>query len=155
MLRPPKMAASAKINEPSESTGYLAEEQIGFLLRVAIQRHTAIFTSRMVNSLTQAQLAALTTLYNKKPCAHNELGQLICVDAATVKGVVDRLRARGFVKSRTNSVDRRSRTITLTAKGRRLVEKALPYARQITKETLKPLSAEERRALMNLLTRLS
>jgi len=32
---------------------YVLNDQVGFLLRVAVQRHTAIFTSLMIESLTQ------------------------------------------------------------------------------------------------------
>jgi len=41
---------------------YRLDDQVGFLLRVAMQRHTAIFMSRMIEGLTQTQFAALAKL---------------------------------------------------------------------------------------------
>jgi len=70
-----------------------------FLLRVAMQRHTSIFMSRMIEALTQTQFAALSKLYEVGPCSQNHLGRLIYLDAATIKGVVDRLVTRGFVSA--------------------------------------------------------
>ena len=75
---------------------YVLDDQAGFLMRVAMQRHTSIFTSRMVEGLTQTQFAALAKLYEVGPCSQNYLGRLIYLDAATIKGVVDRLDLRGF-----------------------------------------------------------
>jgi DNA-binding MarR family transcriptional regulator len=140
---------------PKNAFGYIAQKQVGFLLRTANQRHTAIFTSRMVGSLTQTQFAALVVLYFETPLAHNELGGLICLDPSTVKGVLDRLKHRGLIKAWTTLGDRRSRTVTITAKGRQLIEKAIPHAREITRETLKPLSPREQALLISFLERLS
>src|SRR5262249_57880791 len=76
---------------------YRLDDQVGFLLRVAMQRHTAIFMSRIVKGLTQTQFAAIAKLREVGPCSQNQLGRLIYLDAATTKGVVDRLEAGGFV----------------------------------------------------------
>src|SRR5262249_17732294 len=84
-------------------------DPVGFLLRVAMQRHTAIFMSRIVKGLTQTQFAAIAKLREVGPCSQNQLGRLIYLDAATTKGVVDRLEARGFVTARPDARDRRRR----------------------------------------------
>ena len=89
-----KLKVVAPITEPGR---YVLDEQIGFLLRVAMQRHTSIFMSKMIEGLTQTQFAALSKLYEVGPCSQNHLGRLIYLDAATIKGVVDRLGVRGFV----------------------------------------------------------
>jgi hypothetical protein len=78
-------------------------------LRVALQRHTAIFTTRMVEGLTQTQFAALAKLAEAGPCSQNHLGRLIYLDAATIKGAVDRLGARGFLTALNDPNDRRRR----------------------------------------------
>ena len=41
------------------SLDYRLDDQVGFLLRVAMQRHTSIFMSKIVKGLTQTQFAAL------------------------------------------------------------------------------------------------
>ncbi len=133
---------------------YVLDEQVGFLLRVAMQHHTAIFTSRMIEGLTQTQFAALAKLYDVGPCSQNHLGRLIYLDAATIKGVVDRLSGRGFVTALSDPADRRRRAVTLTAHGRQVTESAMLVAAEITAATLAALSAEEQRQVTRLLKKL-
>jgi DNA-binding MarR family transcriptional regulator len=133
---------------------YVLDDQVGFLMRVAMQRHTAIFMSRMIEQLTQTQFAALAKLYEVGPCSQNHLGRLIYLDAATIKGVVDRLSARGFVTALNDQKDRRRRAVALTERGRAVTEQAIAVAANITAETLVPLTDDERRAVTRILTKL-
>jgi DNA-binding MarR family transcriptional regulator len=143
-----------KLLSPSEVGGYVLDDQIGFLLRVAMQRHTAIFTSKMVEALTQTQFAAMSKLYEVGACSQNYLGRLIFLDAATIKGVVDRLNLRGFVTSLADPKDRRRRAIALTERGRAVTEAAIGVAAKITADTMMPLTAEEQRTIVRLLKKL-
>ncbi len=138
----------------SLTTAYLLEEQVGFLLRIAMQRHSNIFTSEIVGSLTAPQFSALVKLMQAGPLSQNHLGRLIYLDVATIKGVVERLRARGLVTSKDDPRDARRHTIALTAAGRRLVELAIPAAAKITQRTLDPLSEKEQETLVRLLKKL-
>jgi DNA-binding MarR family transcriptional regulator len=146
MLRPKRKAPPSPAR-----TRYVLNEQVGFLLRVAMQRHTTIFTARMIEDLTQTQFAALAKLLEVGPCSQNHLGRLIYLDAATIKGVVDRLRARGLVATAGDANDRRRHAVTLTPTGRRVTEAAIAVAAQITAQTLAPLSPQEQRAVTRLL----
>ena len=139
---------------PAPSGQYVLDDQVGFLLRVAMQRHTAIFMSKMVEQLTQTQFAALAKLYEVGPCSQNQLGRLIYLDAATIKGVVDRLSGRGFVTALSDPKDRRRLAVTLTARGKTVTEAAIKVAAEITAETLGPLTAEEQRTATRLLNKL-
>lgn len=134
---------------------YVLDDQAGFLMRVAMQRHTSIFTSRMVEGLTQTQFAALAKLYEVGPCSQNYLGRLIYLDAATIKGVVDRLHLRGFVTALNDPKDRRRRAVALTERGRTVTEAAMTVASEITAATLGPLTADEQRQITKLLRKLS
>jgi MarR family transcriptional regulator, lower aerobic nicotinate degradation pathway regulator len=134
---------------------YRLNEQVGFLLRVAMQRHTSIFMSRIVKGLTQTQFAALAKLREVGPCSQNQLGRLIYLDAATTKGVVDRLEGRGFVTAGQDPHDGRRRAIALTEKGRVAAEAAIKVARQITYHTLTPLTAAEQKTAIRLLKKLT
>jgi DNA-binding MarR family transcriptional regulator len=135
--------------------GYRLHEQVGFLLRVAMQRHTSIFMGRIPRQLTQTQFAALAQLHDAGPSSQTELGRLICLDAATTKGVVDRLQARGFVAVARDQEDRRRRVITLTPSGRAAAETAIPAARGITAATLAPLSPRDQKSVVALLKKLT
>jgi DNA-binding MarR family transcriptional regulator len=148
-----------KVVTPAADTagkaGYVLDEQIGFLLRVAVQRHTSIFTSKMIDGLTQTQFAALSKLHEVGPCSQNHLGRLIYLDAATIKGVVDRLGARGFVTALADPKDRRRRAVALTERGHEVTEAAMKVAGEITAATLASLTSDERRAVALLLKKLS
>jgi MarR family transcriptional regulator, lower aerobic nicotinate degradation pathway regulator len=133
---------------------YVLDDQAGFLMRVAMQRHTSIFTSRMVEGLTQTQFAALAKLYEVGPCSQNYLGRLIYLDAATIKGVVDRLHLRGFVTALNDPKDRRRRAVALTERGRTVTEAAMTVASEITAATLGPLTVDAQRQITKLLRKL-
>lgn len=134
---------------------YVLDDQVGFLLRVAMQRHTSIFTTRMNEGLTQTQFAALAKLAEVGPCSQNHLGRLIYLDAATIKGVVDRLGVRGLLTALNDPNDRRRRAVALTDRGRQVTQAAQPVAAEITAATLAPLSAEEQRLVARLLRKLA
>jgi DNA-binding MarR family transcriptional regulator len=146
--------AGIDAGKEAESRPYLLDEQVGFLLRQASQRHTAIFAARMIDDLTPTQWAALARLNERGPCSQNLLGRLTAMDAATIKGVVDRLVSRGLAEARSDPQDSRRLTIALTMAGRTLVERAAPAAVEITEATLAPLGAGERRTIVRLLGKL-
>lgn len=133
---------------------YVLDEQIGFALRLAHQRHTAIFAARMIGDLTPRQFSTLARLQAQGPLSQNHLGRLTAMDVATIKGVADRLVGRGLVEAAPDPDDARRRVLALTPAGRALIEAALPVAAAITAETLAPLGAEERTTLLALLARL-
>jgi DNA-binding MarR family transcriptional regulator len=147
-----KLKVVAPVTEPAQ---YVLDEQIGFLLRVAMQRHTSIFTANMVEGLTQTQFAALSKLHEVGPCSQNHLGRLIYLDASTIKGIVDRLQLRGLVATCDDPSDKRRRAVTLTDKGRRATEAATSVATKITRKTLAPLTSEEQKAVLKLLHKLT
>ena len=153
-LRPEKLKVVATQADQSEQGRYVLDDQGGFLMRVAMQRHTSIFTSRMIEGLTQTQFAALAKLYEVGPCSQNYLGRLIYLDAATIKGVVDRLHLRGFVTALNDLKDRRRRAVALTDRGRQVTEAAMRVAVEITAATLAPLTADEQRQISKLLRKL-
>ena len=154
MLRHARLKPIPGRPDPAKGSRYVLDEQVGFLMRVAMQRHTAIFMSRIVEGLTQTQFAALAKLLEVGPCSQNHLGRLIYLDGATIKGVVDRLRARRFVTSQGDPQDKRRRAIALSETGRRVAEAAVSVAAQITAETLAPLTQDEQRTVARLLKKL-
>lgn len=134
---------------------YVLDDQVGFILRQASQRHAAIFSAHMVHGLTPRQFAALAKLAEVGASSQNRLGRLTAMDAATVKGVVDRLKKRGLVAALPDPEDRRRVTLDLTEQGRRVVAEAIAAGRRITEATLEPLGAEERATFLALLRRLA
>ena len=137
------------------SGGYVLDDQIGFVLRQAQQRHTTLFAAEMIEGLTPTQWAALAKLREWGACSQNHLGRLTAMDAATIKGVIDRLTARGFTGARADPADARRLLVDLTEEGAALYVRAVPIARAISEKTLEKLDEEERATLMGLLRRLT
>jgi len=134
---------------------YIMERQVGFLMRVAMQRHTSIFMSLIPHNLTQTQFAVVAKLAEVGTTSQNHLGRLVCLDAATTKGVVDRLRVRGIVTIEINPQDRRHSMVALTKAGARIAKQSIDQAREITAKTLAPLNRGEQRVIVRLLRKMA
>jgi DNA-binding MarR family transcriptional regulator len=154
-MRREKLNVAMPAADAAEHGRYVLDDQVGFLLRVALQRHTSIFTTRMIEGLTQTQFAALAKLYEVGPCSQNHLGRLIYLDAATIKSVVDRLGARGFITALNDPNDRRRRAVALTDRGRQVTEAAQLVAAEITASTLAAFSEDEQGLVAQLLRKLA
>lgn len=139
----------------SDSVAYDLDTQIGFRLRLAMQRHTEIFFNKMEVGLTQAQYATLARLYLDGSCSQNQLGRSVALDSASIVGVVNRLKKIGLVLSIRDEVDRRRMTINLSDEGRAFVEKAIPLALDANEATLASLDTAERVMLVHLLRKMT
>ena len=148
-----RSAATKRSVKPAKS-GYVLDEQIGFILRQVWQRHTAIFAREIGTNLTPTQWAALSKLAETGACSQNQLGRLTAMDVATIKGVIDRLSARGLTETSADPDDGRRLLVSLTRAGHQLAEKLASNALAITRETLAPLDGKEREMLMGLLNKL-
>jgi DNA-binding MarR family transcriptional regulator len=141
---------------PAEANpGYVLDEQIGFLMRRAQQRHIAIFQRIMGDDgPTPTQFAAMAKLSAGEEISQNHLGRMTAMDPATIKGVIARLEERGLVERLPDPDDQRRLRVRLSAKGHAAIPALIEKARAITAATLAPLSREEAERLLALLTRL-
>jgi DNA-binding MarR family transcriptional regulator len=133
---------------------YKLDEQVGFILRQAAQRHTTIFAAIMIEELTPTQFAALAKLTEVGPSSQNKLGRLTAMDGATIKGVIDRLTKRGLTETSPDPDDGRLLMVALTDAGRAVAARAIPAGARITEETLAPLNPDEQGQLLRLLAKL-
>lgn len=134
---------------------YVLDEQVGYLMRLASQRHAAIFQTLIGHDLTPTQFAMLIRLGEVGSGSQNHLGRLTAMDVATAKGVVDRLRAKNLVTLSPDANDARRRVIALSPEGERILEALRAHGTKITAETLAPLDAEERDTFVRLLRKLT
>jgi DNA-binding MarR family transcriptional regulator len=134
---------------------YRVETQVGFLLRRASQRHTAIFADGMAGAeLTPTQFTALVKVVELGQVTQNHLGRLAAMDPATIQGVVRRLIDRALVARTDDPLDRRTIVLAPTAAGVALAGRAVAAARRITETTLEPLNGGERAVLLSLLRKI-
>ena len=76
---------------------YHFSDQIGHLLRRANQRHVAILQAEIPDSaLTAAQSGAVCG-EGEQPCSLNDIVKATAIDQATIRGVVERLKARSLI----------------------------------------------------------
>jgi DNA-binding MarR family transcriptional regulator len=148
-------APAPRIQEGAAAAFYVLDHQIGFALRLAHQRHAALFAERIGDpELTPTQWAALAKLWQTGPTSQNRLGRLTGMDASTIRGVVNRLIKRGLVDTRPDQEDARLLLIGLTREGTLLYRALASLALEITEETLSPLNRDEREILMRLLDKI-
>jgi MarR family transcriptional regulator, lower aerobic nicotinate degradation pathway regulator len=133
---------------------YVLEDQVGFLLRAASQRNTVLFAKHMVGGLTRVQFAAVAKLLDIGSCSQNELGRLILLDRATIKGVVSRLRKRGLIDVQPHAKDRRQHVLGLTKLGQRAALRGVAVAPGITEKMLERLNPPERKQIVQLLRKM-
>jgi DNA-binding MarR family transcriptional regulator len=82
------------------------------------------------------------------------LARTIGFDTSTIAGVIDRLEARGLLRRGMSALDARVRLITLTEKGRVLLESVMPSVMRAQHRMLAPLSRSERAEFMRMLGKL-
>lgn len=133
---------------------YHLDDQIGYILRRVTQRHLALFAAA-IPDVTTTQFAVLARLAEIGPVSQNHLGRETAMDAATIKGVVDRLAKLGLVTTTADPADRRRLTVSLTGAGTELFTSRRTTALQISAETVAPLTAAEAATLQALLLRLT
>ena len=135
--------------------GYVLEDQIGHLLRRAHQRASAIFQEVMTEGLTPPQFAALVKIRDFGTVSQNRLGRSVAMDPATSQGVTQRLLAKNLISRKDDPEDRRRTLLSLTLEGEAMIERLVPQGKQITAETLEPLTPEEQRQFLALLAKIT
>ena len=146
------MNDQASRSEASEA--YDLDEQVGYLLRLASQRHAGIFQNIISKDLTPTQFSVLIRLAEKGDLSQNRLGRLAALDTATTKGVVDRLRAKALIQSRPDTSDKRRAIISLTDEGQSIISTLKKDGLAITDKTLESLKANEKLKLLKLLNKI-
>ncbi|MFT7594928.1 MAG: DNA-binding MarR family transcriptional regulator [Paracoccaceae bacterium] len=141
--------------ETLASDSYNLDDQVGYLLRLASQRHAAIFQSHTREGLTPTQFSALIRISEQGQCSQNHLGRLAAMDVATIKGVVDRLRQKGLTVTEADPNDKRRMLISLSPEGAALVKEMHKVGHAITAETLSPLTTAEKRSMARMLRKMA
>lgn len=147
-------------NDPQSSADTLVarydfSEQVGHLLRRAYQRHIALFQQTIPDTqLTAAQFVVLCAVKDSGACSLSEIVKRTAIDQATVRGVIDRLKARKLIAVRHDDVDRRKVLVSLTPVGMDLVGTMVPFAFEITEKTFNGFNPAERLALVYLLNKM-
>jgi DNA-binding MarR family transcriptional regulator len=104
--------------------------------------------------LTNQQFSLLMSLNRPEPPAMGPVAELLAIDRTTLTAALKPLERRGLVRVLPNPEDGRSRVLKLTAKGKKLLEEAMPVWESTHAELDEKLAGEAeslRKALMALL----
>jgi DNA-binding MarR family transcriptional regulator len=140
---------------PSNKDDYDFHDQIGHLLRRAYQHHVSIFQEAIPDTdLTSAQFVTLCAVKEKRSCSLNDIVKTTAIDQATIRGVVERLKARSLIQVMHDPSDGRKLLVRATPSGLALIDRTVPFAKEVTERTYGSLNAAERVALVFLLRKM-
>ena len=115
--------------------------------------HTRIAEALESIGLTPPLFGLLNILGAREGAIQQEIGSAMGIDPSTMVSLIDQLETAGLAQRRPHPTDRRAREVSITAKGRRLLEQGRQMSADVEDEVLRGLTAAERRQLLTLLRR--
>lgn len=129
--------------------GYLAYLLARASHLISGEFHRQLGTQRMP-VMTWRVLATLVD----GPMSAKALADIILQKQPTVSRLLERLEAQGLVRRATNPMDRRSITVSLTSKGRKLAKPLCEAAKRHEADVLEPFGEANAETLVRVLQRL-
>jgi MarR family transcriptional regulator, lower aerobic nicotinate degradation pathway regulator len=127
----------------------------GHLIRRLQQIASALFLEQAkAFDFTPVQYAALVAIKNHPGLDQTTLCNEIALDRSTIGDVVSRLEKRGLINRTNGDADRRTKSLHVTAAGRRLIRDIKPAVAATQRLILAPLEASDRSAFMQMLKHL-
>jgi DNA-binding MarR family transcriptional regulator len=106
------------------------------------------------HDLMPRQFQLLGLLDDDGPMGQRELGQAMSTDPSILVTLLNPLEADGYIERNRDPADRRRHVVTLTAKGKRQLERAAKAQREAEDAIFAGLSTEQREQLRDLLVAL-
>jgi MarR family transcriptional regulator, temperature-dependent positive regulator of motility len=121
------------------------EGGIGFLLRLLEARYDELYQNlTRQNDITPRQFGVLMALYQQGPLTPSVLAERISADRNTLSEMLKRMTTRKLIAKKSNSEDRRSIQVQITAKGEEALLAVIPAAAELQNLMLAPLRKEDR-----------
>jgi len=120
---------------------------VGRLLRTVFERRVRAF------GLTRAQWLVIARVHHRPGLSQSEVADLLEIEKASAGRLIDRMQAKGWLERRDDSNDRRINRMHLTPAAERLHAAIWPIAEATVDAALGDITAEERRQLTQLMTR--
>lgn len=134
---------------------YVFSNQVGHLLRRAYQRHVALFQQTISDShLTAAQFVVLCAVRQFGSCSLSEIVKATAIDQATMRGIIERLKAREVIRVLHDASDRRKVLVSLVPAGEEIIDATVPAAFAVSEATFGNLNSAERVAILYLLRKM-
>jgi DNA-binding MarR family transcriptional regulator len=130
-------------------------ETPGHLIRRLQQISFALFLDQAKEfDVTPVQYAALVAINNHPGIDQTALCNIIAFDRSTIGDVVGRLEKKKLIKRFNGAIDRRTKSLSITPSGRRLIRDIEPAVASTQRLILAPLRPGERKAFMAMLRHL-
>jgi DNA-binding MarR family transcriptional regulator len=127
----------------------------GHLIRRLQQISFALFIDQAkAFEITPVQYAAMVAINNHPGIDQTALCNMVALDRSTVGDVVGRLEKKRLIKRLNGSVDRRTKSLSITASGRKLIKDIEPAVQSTQRLILAPLKVGERGAFLRMLKEL-
>ncbi len=135
--------------------GYTIWDRPGYLVRRLHQIHVAMFLDKVADgSMTPIQYGLLSILATRPNIDQFTIGEELGLDRANVAGILKRLEARKLISRIVDDDNRRRKLCVATSKGVALVKLHEKAMKDCQTELLSPLSVQEAKQFMGLLSRL-
>src|SRR3954453_12951042 len=139
---------------PSPPVGVIDERRSSPGLLLALLGQDALRSLRDANTahdLMPRQFQLLGLLADHGPMGQRDLGRAMATDPSILVTLLNPLEADGFVTRDRDPADRRRHVVTLTAKGRRKLDRSAEAQRQAEDTIFAGLSGDQRAQLRDLL----
>jgi DNA-binding MarR family transcriptional regulator len=127
----------------------------GHLIRRAQQIAVALFMEECGESgITPVQYACLKALKENPGVDATRLSAIIAFDRSTIGNVLERLERKGLIQRFASSEDKRIKLLKLDPSGGALLRKLEAAVSRTQRRILAPLTADQQRIFIKLLTQL-
>ena len=123
----------------------------GHLIRVAQQRHMAIWAQVVGLDTTNVQYGVLTVLDAHPGASQKDICEALELDRSTVADVCVRMEKAGLVSREAAAEDRRRNVLMLTPDGTRELERIRPLVTEVQSQLLGKLDEAQKMQLRGLL----
>ena len=105
--------------------------------------------------LSNPQISTLMRLHYQGACGVSDIGAHLDVTNAAASQMIEKLVQSGLLERAEDHKDRRAKQITLSAKGRKLIEQSIEARRRWLEELTDAFTAAQQEAIIDALTHLT
>lgn len=132
------------------------ESHLGYWLRRVSNAVSGDFSRSLQTRHTSvAEWVLLRHLYGREEATPGELAEALTMTRGAISKIVDKVEAKGWIRSRTHTEDSRVQLLSLTRAGQRVVPELAEIADGNDERFFGSLNAGERSALRRLLGKLA
>jgi len=147
---------SMETNSNAKSSISGLESHLGYWLRRVSNTVSGEFTRSLHAKQTSvAEWVLLRHLHEREQSTPGELAEALTMTRGAISKIVDKLQAKGWIRSRVNPEDNRGQLLSLTSVGRRTLPELARIADQNDDRFFACLDAAEQSNLRSLLAKLA